>query len=112
MSSWIDKDNTIHLTRGDTMNLEIKVNHKDGSPYVPQEGDKCWFSVKKTYNKDEEYLIHKEFDLTTMSLFLESIDTSSMEYGSYKYDIQMNLANGVVDTIIPRSVFILLEEVT
>lgn len=111
MSAKID-GTTIYLTRGDTLNLDVYVAYSDGSPYVPQEGDKCWFSVKKTYNKDEEYLIHKEVDLETMSLFLESTDTSTLEYGEYKYDIQMNLANGVVDTVVPRARLILLEEVT
>lgn len=111
MSAKID-GTTIYLTRGDTLNLDLDVNFIDGSPYVPREGDKCWFSVKKTYNSDEEYLIHKEFDLATMSLFLESTDTKTLAYGRYKYDIQMNLANGVVDTVVPRSELVILEEVT
>ena len=103
---------TIYLTRGDTLSLNLYVAYTDGSPYEKTEGDVCWFSVKRTYDRDEEYLIHKQINLDTMTLFLESSDTEVLEYGEYKYDIQMELVNGVVDTIVPRSTLVILEEVT
>lgn len=103
---------TIELTRGDTFSAQLNLKFKDGTEYVKTEGDHAWFSVKKTYDRSEPYIIHKEIDLDAMLLYLEPTDTEDMEYGEYKYDIQLELSNGVVDTVIPRSKIVILEEVT
>lgn len=102
---------TISMTRGDTLNVMLKLTFSDDQDYVYTEGDSCYFAVKKTYNSDEPYLIHKEIDLQTGLLHLDPSDTSDIPYGDYKYDIQVTLNDGTVDTVIPRATFTLLEEV-
>ena len=39
-------------------------------------------------------------------------DTHELPYKIYKYDVQLTLADGFVDTIIPPTDFIVKEEVT
>ena len=102
---------SISMTRGDTLNVILKLRFSDGLDYVYTEGDSCYFAVKKTYNSDEPYLIHKAIDLQSGLLHLDPLDTESIPYGDYKYDIQITLNDGTVDTVIPRATFTLLEEV-
>ncbi len=102
---------TISMTRSDTLNVILKLKFSDGRDYVYTEGDSCYFAVKRTYDSGEPYLIHKEIDLLTGLLHLDPSDTQNIPYGDYKYDIQITLNDGTVDTVIPRATFTLLEEV-
>lgn len=101
---------TITLTRGDTLRIHLTLTTDDGEPYIPQEGDVIRFAMKKNYT-DDEPLIYKTLDNDTLTLKLDPVDTKSLEFGSYVYDIQLTTADGDVDTFIYRSKLKLTEEV-
>ena len=94
--------NLIVATRGDTIILDINIVDAEGNPYVPEEGDRLRFALKKNYN-DEEALIVKEIPTDTCQLRIESYETKHMiQPGQYVYDIQLTYGDGIVSTIIPN----------
>jgi hypothetical protein len=104
------KGNTISLTRGDTAYLTVPITSALGEEYTLSAKDTLTLSVKKN-TSDTEYLFQKV--LTGTNVFhIEPQDTASIPFGMYKYDIQLNTANGDVYTIIDVSTFVILEEVT
>lgn len=100
----------IKLTRGDTFVCDIKMTKQDGYPYDPEEGDVIRFAMKSSV-KDEEPLILKEIPIGTMQLMLNPEDTKELPFGVYCYDVELIKANGMVDTFITKSIFMLTEEV-
>lgn len=101
---------TITMTRGDTAKITVSITTSDGSPYIPQAGDSIRFAVKKRYT-DEEVLINKDIPIDTLLLVIEPEDTKPLRFGSYKYDIQITMADGTIDTFIDRADFVLTEEI-
>ena len=75
---------TITLTRGDTFVALISITKQDGTPYVPNDGDKVRFAMKAKY-EDPEPLVVK--------------------------DIQITKADGTVDTFITKATIKITEEV-
>ena len=90
---------TITLTRGDTFEALVSATKKDGTPYIPVEGDVIRFAMKENYD-DARPLLVKEIPIDTMMLMLEPSDTADLNFGKYVYDIQLTKANGKVDTFI------------
>lgn len=43
---------TITLTRGDTFEALVSATKKDGTPYIPVEGDVIRFAMKENYDDD------------------------------------------------------------
>ena len=124
MSSKVKPDNTIILTRGDTLRLKIKIiikeNEQDpGTPYYPVEGEKVRFAVKHniyvgsgyTELKDPEPLINKQVPIDTLVLQLDPEDTKDLAFGTYLYDVELTKLNGDVDTFITEEKFKLTTEV-
>ena len=104
---FIDTDDNILLTRGDTATLNISITDAEGSPYVMQEGDTLKFSIKRIYEQPEVLL---EKTVTEPVVTLVSEDTDSLSFGVYHYDIVfINAAK--VDTIIADKTFTLGYEV-
>lgn len=101
---------TINMTRGDTVCIEIGIMTRSGETYTPVEGDTIRFAMKRRY-KDPEPLLVIDIPFDTMLLTINPEDTSSFAFGSYKYDIEITKADGVVDTFIPRAEINILEEV-
>lgn len=101
------EDNSISLTRGDTARIDISVVDAEGQKYELLEGDKLLFTVKSSVN-DKEALIQKEGEIITIL----PADTEGLEYGKYVYDVQLTLAEGTVNTIIPPSTFKVMSEVS
>ena len=97
---FIIKSNEIEVIQGDTGVIELALdNHK------LEQGDKVYFTVKKDVGK--ETLIFKEvteFEDGKAKIFLTSQDTN-LKADVYKYDIQCNLSDGRVDTVITPSKF-------
>ena len=75
---------------------------KDGSPYIPQEGDSLRFAMKKRYtDSDQDVILVKDIPIDTLVLELEPQDTKSLPMKSkYVYDIQFTDSQGRVDTFI------------
>jgi hypothetical protein len=101
---------TITLTRGDTFEALVSAIKKDGTPYIPVEGDVIRFAMKENYD-DARPLLVKEIPIDTMMLMLEPSDTADLNFGKYVYDIQLTNANGKVDTFITKATLKLSEEV-
>lgn len=103
------RGNIIFLTRGDTLKVTVKILQGE-EEYTPQEGDSVRFALKKT-TSDEEPLILRDIPTDTLVLKLNPEDTKGLDFGKYKYDIELTKANGDVDTFIGPEWFILTEEV-
>lgn len=117
MSTRIGNENSIFLTRGDTLMVQVGII-KDGEQYTPEAGDVVRFALKHASMTqgmkqflDQTPLVLKTIDNDTLILELEPNDTKQLDFGSYKYDIQITFANGEVDTFIPDAYFVLTPEV-
>lgn len=101
---------TITLTRGDTFEALVSATKRDGTQYIPVEGDVIRFAMKENYD-DPRPLLVKDIPIDTMMLVLEPQDTADLNFGKYVYDIQLTKANGKVDTFISKATLKLSEEV-
>ena len=108
----VDKDNTIHLTRGDTARFSIGqiVNTITNTNYTPTAEDTVTMTIKKTVMQADPFvqIIVPGGEV----LHIKPEDTKAMAFGKYVYDIQITMADGDVYTIIPPTTFDLLKEVT
>ena len=108
----VDKDNTIHLTRGDTARFSLGriVNTVTNTNYTPTAEDTVTMTIKKTVLQADPcvQLIVPGGEV----LHIKPEDTKSMAFGKYVYDIQITMADGDVYTIVPPATFDLLKEVT
>lgn len=116
------KGTTIYLTRGDSLVLQVVILRKqDGKEeiYTPVEGDTIRFALKrdkmnpeKTRYLDAKPLIIKNVPYRTLILRLDPEDTKWLDFGSYRYDLEITFANsGLVDTFISDAQLILTPEV-
>ena len=108
----VDKDNTIHLTRGVTARFSLVriVNSVTKTNYTPTPEDTVTMTVKKTVLDAAPRV-----QLTSPGgevLHIKPEDTKEMAFGKYVYDIQITMADGDVYTIIPPATFDLQKEVT
>lgn len=103
----------ISITRGDSFSFSVFLK-KDDIEVGLMSGDKIYFTVKENVNT-EEILIQKIITTFINGRALINVnpeDTDSLEYKSYKYDIQFTRADGLIKTIIIPSDFIIKPEVT
>ena len=108
----VDKDNTIHLTRGDTARFAIGsiLNTVTKTNYTPTSEDTVTMTVKKTVLDSAPcvQIIVPGGEV----LHIKPEDTKEMAFGKYVYDVQLTTADGDVYTIIPPTPFEILKEVT
>ena len=110
--------NAIYLTRGDTGRFEIRMENGDGSEYVPVPGDKLRFAMKralmnaaKTEFLEARPVLLVDIPIDTRILEIQPVDTKKLGFGEYRYDIELSMADGTVDTFIADASFILTPEV-
>ena len=101
--------NVIRITRGDSLEVTVTLTDDDGFPYEPVEGDEIWFRVKKSAIA-EDILIEKSVDPTNLIVQIEEADTKNLEFGNYKYEIEVVCASGDHYTVIKNAPFIITEE--
>ena len=101
--------NAIKLTRGDTAFLTVPLvcNNEE---YTMGPDDVLVLSMKE-YITDPRAVLRKEVKGGNV-FHIEPNDTSGLPFGKYKYDIQLNMANGDVFTVIDVDTFEILQEVT
>ena len=105
------KGNNIKLTRGDTAYLTVPITDTvSGETYEIDNSDVLTFSVRKNVNA-KEYLFQKVVQGSNVFKILPT-DTSDLRYGTYIYDVQLDMANGDRFTIIEPSNFEVTSEVT
>lgn len=108
---YIKDDGTIRLTRGDTAELAVELTYDNSvDAYSIKSDDKLTLTVKKSV-KDTAALIQK-IVIGSNNIFINPVDTSSLAFGKYKYDVQLETADGKVYTVIEPSIFEVMEEVT
>lgn len=108
---YIESENYIYLTRGDTAYLSIDIkNTVLNEEYVMKENDVITMSVKKDI-RDDNYSFQKVIRGKNI-IKITPEDTENLEYGTYRYDIQLNTEDGDVFTVIGPSKFKILQEVT
>ena len=105
------KGNEITMTRSDSLILNLSLFNKDGTEYVPIEGDYIRFAMSTGYLGDVNYILHinKEIPIDTMILELEPEDTHDLAYVKYNYDIEITHADGRVDTFISSTLKLVKE---
>ena len=95
----------IKLTRGDSATLAVSLQG-----YDMQDGDTLTLSCKVDPSKTA-YLFQLTADADNTFTFLPST-TEELDFGAYRYDIQLTTANDEVYTVIPVSSFTVMEEIT
>ena len=117
MSSKIE-GKKITLTRGDSFKTTVLLKQRNGSDFVPEEGDVIRFALKSarmtTGNQefmDKTPLILKTIPNDTMLLEINPQDTKNLKFGEYKYDIEVTFSNGDVDTPFNDEDFVIAPEV-
>lgn len=100
----------IHLTRGDTAYLSVEITNQDGTHYHIQPGDVVMLSVKR-FLTASQYAFQKNANAAGEIKILPE-DTAGLEFGDYRYDVQLTKANGDVHTVIDTSIFRIGHEVT
>lgn len=104
-----DDDNTIRITRGDSLTVNISLTDQDGFPYEPVEGDQVIFTMKKSA-KSEEVLIQKDIDIQTLEINFVESDTENFAFGNYVYEIECITAQDDHYTVVKNAPFIITEE--
>ena len=99
-------NNKVYLVRGDSGAITVTVLNADGSIRVIQPDDEILMTVRAS--PTSEILFQK----TGSEIIIEPEDTAALAFGTYCYDVQITLADGTVDTVIPKNDFVVLEEVT
>ena len=102
--------NNIILTRGDTLKLSVALYNADGTEYTPQAGDVIRFAMKKDYT-DANPILNITIPNATQILTIDPVDTKTLEFGQYVYDIEITKADGTVDTFISEAAFTIAPEV-
>lgn len=105
------KGNEITMTRSDSLILKLKLFNKDGTDYVPVEGDYIRFAMSTGYLGDTNYILQaeKEIPIDTMTLELEPEVTHDLAYVKYNYDIEITHVDGRVDTVISSTLKLVKE---
>lgn len=102
--------NDIRLRKGRSLSAALTILTDDGEAYVPESGDTVRFAVCS--DRDGTTVISKtlEYDSTdgVWALELEPSDTSSLEPGTYHYDIGMQYAAGGYADVIEYTDFVIL----
>lgn len=106
----ITSDGIVRLTRGDTAKITVDINNDfTGQPYEIQNDDVLKFTVKKTYQDNAPAF---QIVNTGSNIFcIQPTDTKDLAFGVYIYDVQLELPNGEVYTVIPPTDFELMKEV-
>ena len=104
----IDPQNQIHMIQGDTAIFAFRLDN-----YTLQSGDCVFFTLKKNLS-DPSPVIQKSitaFEDGSCRISLTAADTD-LPCGDYVYDVQCNLADGRVDTVIGPCYFHIIGGVT
>lgn len=113
----INKDKSMEIIRGDSGVFQVNTK-RDGELLKLSGGDHLYFTVK-TDTHASNYEIQKVLTSEETSKMdgknvfnILPEDTSKMEYGTYKYDIQLVLEDGYTDTIVSPKDFKITDEVS
>ena len=104
----------MNITRGDTKSFKFQ-RKSDGQP-ITTIADKIYFTVKET-NYTNDMIFQKTIDDMTFDeeyyyhFTILPEDTNDLEYGDYKYDIEVKIGDTYVKTI-SKGIFKIEDETT
>lgn len=103
-----NETDTMTIVKKDTASFDVALEN-----YVLKEGDTVTFTVAKEVEQEQPAIqvIVREFNSGVARIRLTSADTN-IEAGDYKYDVQVNTADGRVDTIVGPAKFKVIGGVT
>lgn len=110
--------NEITMVRGDTLIIAVDILDENGAAYNPAVDDVVTLTIRewsdtgtvalqKTSGDADVDIVAGGWEIT-----IQPADTADWEYISYVYDIEVTLADGYKQTIIPYASFTLTREVT
>ena len=105
-------DSTTHkiiLTKGDNAEIEVQIKDAYGEDRGVYADDVLTLTVRKTVDAPVASITKTAID-GVFSFTPE--DTSNLPFGSYVYDVELKTFTGKIYTIIPKSYFVLKEEIT
>lgn len=105
----IDQEsNQMTIVMKDTASFDVGLDN-----YTLRDGDSVTFTIAETKESQEPILqkVVTEFEDGIATVEISSED-SNIPAGSYYYDIQINLSDGRVDTVIGPAKFKVIEGVT
>ena len=110
----IVRGDNLEMTRGDTEQLTVSREDEAGTQIDFVAGDVVYFTVKTSVNVTDIIL---QKTITTFTdgkaiIEIEPADTSSLSYGTYRYDVQLTELGGDVTTLIRPAAFKISGEVT
>ena len=94
--------NRIYLTRGDSAIIDLKIVDQSGVEYESAIGDKIYFRLKKNVY-DSSLFWEKEIDPETLKLEITPEETASLDFASYRYEIELVTAQGYRFTVIENA---------
>lgn len=106
-----------HHARGFGADYADHPDRVTGKLFVPGPDDRLTFTVKRELS-DEAPLVVKTLENGIVCreqeclLLLVPEDTAQLPFGAYRYDVELVLASGYTDTVIPPSLFLVTGEVT
>lgn len=107
------KGTSITMVRGDSEQINVKLQNADGTDLALVTGDTVYMTIKKSIASAAS--ITKTvtvFNDGVAEIVLSPSDTKTMNYDVYIYDVQVKFADNTVKTVIPESKFTLVAEVT
>lgn len=109
----ISNTGDISLTRSDTakliVNLELEDANGDRVPYGVASDSIVKFTVKKDYDDDP---VIEKIIIGGTEIHIKPEDTTNLDFGKYKYDVQVTTADGHNYTPIANKVFRITKEVS
>ena len=104
----------LKMVRGDSEAITVKLTNAAGElmPLVP--GDTVYFTVKDSAYTEVKLLqvVVTEFEEGVALITIRPEDTKQLPFREYVYDVQVTFENGAAKTVIPKSSFVVAEEVT
>lgn len=105
----IDNDtNTMTIVKKDTASFNVALDN-----YTLTDGDRVTFTIAKEVEQETplRQIIVTDF-IDGVALVPITSEDSDLDIGSYLYDVQINLADGRVDTVIGPAKFVVKGGVT
>lgn len=109
--------NNISITRGDSAVIALEITDTSGRAYIISDGDQLTMTVKASID-DVVPVIVKTLDHgivrgnDAVEIHIDPQDTACLRYGDYIYDVELVMADGYTDTVIPPSQLTITGEVT
>lgn len=93
---YIDEENNIYLTRGDSATLELSIYDEEGEPYTPTEKDVIVLTIKSNV-LNYDYILRKTFN--SLRLVITSEESKKFNFGVYFFDVRL-INEDLTDTFI------------